>query len=214
MVREHKRILHLTSQVTFRLDKKSSKDTESTHESVVLNESHFTMNHDCKHWNNYSKLVFENMHEDIIKGIKMDSSNRVPLLLKLHNGLPHWTSTPSDKVVYTTVDELYSGSIDDVGKFLAKLKQDLHVGEKGYPSYVVLVGDQQIYAHMKYLKIKYPGHYDWIYPVPGDWHILKTASEVIKHVLQSGGFGEFSKVCGHKGEISQWKDIHNVILAL
>ena len=50
--------------------------------------------------------------------------------------------------------------------------------------------------------------------MPGDWHILKTASEVIKCVLQSGGFGEFSKVCGHNGEISQWKDIHNVILAL
>ena len=128
--------------------------------------------------------------------------------MKLCNGLPHWTSTPSDKVVYTTVDELYSGCIDDVGKFLAKLKQDLHVGEQGYPSYVVLGGDQQIYAHMKILKIKYPGHYDWIYPVPGDWHIL------IKHVLQGGGFEEFSKVCGHKGEISQWKDIHNVILAL
>ena len=55
---------------------------------LVFNESHFTMNHDCKNWINYNKLVFESMHEDIIKGIKMDSSNRVPLLLKLHNGLP------------------------------------------------------------------------------------------------------------------------------
>ena len=69
----------------------------------------------------------------------------------------------------------------------------MHVREKGYPSYVVLGGDQQIYSHM---------NYDWIYPVPGDWHIYKTASEVIKHALQSGGYGEFSKICGHKGEIS------------
>ena len=69
------------------------------------------------------------MHEDVIKGIKMDSSTRIPLLLKLRNNLPHWTSKPSDKVVYTTVDELYSGCID-VGKFLAKLKRDLHIGEK------------------------------------------------------------------------------------
>ena len=42
---------------------------------------------------------------------------------------------------------------------------------------VVVGGDQQIHAHMKTTKIKYPGHYDWIYPVPGDWHILVTASE-------------------------------------
>ena len=75
-------------------------------------------------------------------------------------------------------------------------------------------GDEQIYAHMKTSNIKYHGHWDWVYPVPGDWHILKTASEVIKHVLQNGGFGEFAKVCGHKGEISQWKDIHNIIIAL
>ena len=47
--------------------------------------------------------------------------------------------------------------------------------------------------------------------VPGDW---KTSSEVIKHVLQNGGFTEFAKQCGHKGEISQWKDIHKIILAL
>ena len=26
-------------------------------------------------------------------------------------------------------------------------------------------------------------------------------------ILQNGGFGEFAKVCGHKGEISRWKDI-------
>ena len=178
-----------------------------------LNESHFKINCNCKHWISYSKTVFDNMHDDVIKGIKMDS-NRVPLLLKLRKGMPHWTSTPNDKVVYTTVDELYSGCDDDVGKFLAKLKRDLHIGDEGYPSYVVVGGDQQIYAHMKNLKIKYPGHYDWIYPVPGDWHILKTASEVIKHVLKNGGFGEFTKVCGHKGEINQWKDIHNIILAL
>ena len=101
----------------------------------------------------------------------MDSSDRVPMLLKLHNGLPHWTSTPIDEVVYSTVDELFSGCIYDFGKFLAKLKRDLYIGEKGYLSYAVLGGDQHIYAHMKTLQIKYPGHYDWIYPVPGDGHI-------------------------------------------
>ena len=150
------------------------------------------------------------MHDDIVKGTKIDSSNRVPLLIKLRNCMPHWTSSPNDKVVFC----IYSGCVDDVGKLLTKLKKDLHIGQNGYPSYVVVGGDQQIYAHMKHFKIKYPVHYDWIYPVPGDWHILKTASEVIKHVLQNGGFGEFSKVCGHKGELSQWKDIHNIILAL
>ena len=44
------------------------------------------------------------------------------------------------------------------------------------------------YAHMKNLKLKYGGQYDWMYPVPGDWHIMKTCSEVLKNVLADGGF--------------------------
>ena len=49
---------------------------------------------------------------------------------------------------------------------------------EGYPSYVIIGGDQQTYAHMKNLKNKYSDHYDWMYPVPGDWHIMKTSTEV------------------------------------
>ena len=63
--------------------------------------------------------------------------------------MPHFTPMAPDKVVYTTVDEAHSGSLEDVGKFLAKLKKDVHIGETGYPKYVVLGGDQQTYAHVK-----------------------------------------------------------------
>ena len=144
-----KRMLHLlTSQITFQQDKQSNQNKVASNESVVINESHFKINYECNHWISYGKSVFENMHDDIVKGTKVDSSNRVPLLIKLRNCMPHWTSSPNDKVVYTTVDELYSGCVDDVGKLLAKLKKDLHIGQNGYLSYVVVGGDQQIYAHM------------------------------------------------------------------
>ena len=209
-----KRMLHLlTSQVTFRQEK-PVRGASSLTTRKALSESSFNLNDTCDQWNKYSKSVFGDVVDDINKGVTFESSVKIPLLLKLHKSMPHWTSSPNDKVVYTTVDELYSGCIEDVGKFLAKLKLDLCIGKEGYPSYVVVGGDQQTYAHMKNLKIKYPGHYDWIYPVPGDWHTLKTSAEVIKHILQNGGFLEFSKQCGHKGEVSQWKDIHNVIMAL
>ena len=39
---------------------------------------------------------------------------------------------------------------------------------------------------------------------------MKTAAEVLKYVLNDGGF---RTKCGHKGDISQWQDIHNVLLA-
>ena len=38
--------------------------------------------------------------------------------------MPHWTSEDGDKVVYTTVDEAHSGSVDDVSSFLLTLKKD------------------------------------------------------------------------------------------
>lgn len=49
---------------------------------------------------------------------------------------------------------------------------------------------------------KYPDEYDWLYPVPGDWHIMKTAAEVLKMVLNDGGFKVFAAKYGHKGDIS------------
>ena len=66
--------------------------------------------------------------------------------------MPYWTPIVPDRVVYTTVDEAHSGSVQDVGKFLSKLKRDLCIGKEGFPSHVIL-GDQQTYAHMKNLKI-------------------------------------------------------------
>ena len=109
------------------------------------------------------------------------------------------------------VDEAHSSSVDDVSSFQLKLKKGLHIGTNGYPKYVLVGGDQQTYAHMKNLKLKYPDHYGW--PVPGDWHLMKTASEVIKHILADGGFKVFLAKCGHKGDVTQWQDLHNVIIA-
>ena len=127
--------------------------------------------------------------------------------------MPHWTTKCSDKVVYATVSEAHSGSTDDVGSYLFELKRDLHIGEAGYPKYVLMGGDQQTYVIMKNLKIKYPDQYAWLYPIPGNWHIMKTAAEVIKYVLNDGGFKVFAAKCGHKGDVCQWQDIHNVLVA-
>ena len=125
--------------------------------------------------------------------------------------MSNWTPEVADKVVYITVDEAHSGSVQDVGKILSKLKEDLCIGKDGYPSHVIL-GDQQTYVHMKNLKNKYSDHYEWMYPVPGDWHIVKTSADVLKHILADGGFKVFAKQCGHKGDMTQWQDIHNILV--
>ena len=150
---------------------------------------------------------------NVTDDVSFDNSKEPPLLDKLQNFMPYWTPTVPDRVVYTTVDEAHSGSVQDVGKFLSKLKRDLCIGKEGFPSYVILGGDQQTYAHMKNLKSKYSDHYEWMYPVPGDWHIMKTSAEVLKHILADGGFKIFAKQCGHKGDVTQWQDIHNILAA-
>ena len=66
---------------------------------------------------------------------------------------------------------------------------------------------------MKNLKSKYSDHYEWMYPVPGDWHIMKTSAEVLKHILADGGFKIFAKQCRRKGDVTQWQDIHNILAA-
>ena len=102
--------------------------------------------------------------------------------------MPHFTLKTSDTIVYTTVDEAHSSSADDVGAFLAKLKKDMCIDTDGYPKYAIVGGDQQTYSIMKNLKVKHSDNYEWMYPVPGDWHVMKTAAEVMKYVIYDGGF--------------------------
>ena len=112
------------------------------------------------------------------------------LIKDLRGHLPHWTPPKGDKIVYSTVDEGGSANIMDVGKYLDKLKGDLHIGEDGYPQKFLLTGDQQTYKLTKDLQANFPLKYNWFYPVSGDWHLLKLTSELIKSIIWDGGFKE------------------------
>ena len=193
-------MLHLlTSQVSF-----SEQSSAREH----LSEANFLHDSNEPQWRKFVEASF-----NVTKNRESGAISTCSLVNELQQHLAHWTSAHSDKIVYTTVDEAHSSSTDDVGSYLGKLKQDLCIGLEGYPKYVVIGGDQQTYAIMQKLKQKYTDRYQWVYPVPGDWHIMKTASEVLKDVLGDGGFKVFAAKCGHKGDICQWKDIHNVLAA-
>ena len=105
--------------------------------------------------------------------------------------------------MYSTIDEGGSASMTDVGKYLDKLKGDLHIGESGYPKEVLLTGDQQTYKLTKDLQANFPLKYNWFYAVPGDWHLLKLTAELIKSIIWDGGFKEMCVACGHKKEVNQ-----------
>ncbi len=131
----------------------------------------------------------------------------------LRDYLPHWTPSSPDNVVYTTIQEALSGSISDIETYLMKLKQDLKIGHPGYPTYVVIAGDQQTYALMKKLHSKYPQLFKWIIITPGDWHLLKLTSELLRDLMWDGGFRQLCYECGHKKQPTQWQEIHMLLVA-
>ena len=53
-------------------------------------------------------------------------------------------------------------------------------------------------AIMKNLKRKDLDTFEWLFPVPGDWHFVKTVSEVLKSVLWDGEFHDITANCGMK----------------
>ena len=178
-----------------------SKHTSSSITPKELLELHFAIDYEDSQFTLFKKNTFETAMRNI--DVDFNSPDAKPLLMHLHKTMPHWTPSHSDSVVYATVDEAHSGTFEQVGDYLSKLKTDLKIGQEGYPSYVIVGGDQQIYAHMKNLKIKYSERYEWVYPVPGDWHIMKTAAEALRGIILNGGFSIFGKKCGHKGDINQ-----------
>ena len=96
----------------------------------------------------------------------------------LQGYMPHWTPPTKDNIVYATIDEALSGNIADIEAYLIKLKKELHIGEQGHPSKVIIAGDQQTYALMKDIQKKYPDHYLWMVTLHGDWHNLCYSSQL------------------------------------
>ena len=135
-------------------------------------------------------------------------------LQELEKDLPDFTPSEPDNVVFTRVDELQASSVQDVSVFLNKLKIDLKIGTPGHPGRCIVCGDQQTYSIICNLVLKYPDTYEWIIPMPGDWHLLKLAAETLRDVLWDGGMHDLAKLCNHHKELNRWRDVHDVLLAI
>ena len=134
-----------------------------------------------------------------------------PFFLSLSKFLPHWTPTNgADEFTFATIQEGQTATPDDVEAYVKKLKlkADLNIGQEGFPN------DEQTYSILMNLKQNNGQTFDWLYPVPGDWHMLKLTAELLCDVMWDGGLKEFATKCGHKANntITQWQDI-NMLLA-
>ena len=130
--------------------------------------------------------------------------------------MPHWTSTNgSDQFTIATIQEGQTATPDDVQAYLKQLKVDLKIGSEGFPNKIILAGDEQTYSIMLNVKESNGDTFDWLYPIPGDWHLLKLTAEQLRDIMWDGGLKEFAIKCGYKANnvISQWQDINLLLLA-
>lgn len=139
-------------------------------------------------------------------------ANDKPVFIELRKHFPHFTPKKSDIIVYATVEEAHSATKDDIVRYLNSLKHDLKIGEPNFPKIIALCGDQQTYSIIVNFKLTNPVEYAWFNPLPGEWHLMKLVSEVIRDLIWDGGLKQFSCACGIKGELVQWQDINIMLL--
>ena len=178
-----------------------------------ITDSHFLVNKDSE-CDYYFSIFSESVYASTIQRLPSPPVQATEnLFCSLHKYMPHWTPGKADNIVFCTIEEAHASTIRDVKQYLTKLKSDLKIGQNGFPSKVLLCGDQHTYSIMKKLQSKYPTRFSWYHALPGDWHMLKLASEVLRDLLWDGGLHEFSYKCGHKGTLSQWQVIHLMLIS-
>ena len=210
------RMLNLiTGQVSHQAEIKKGSQVEGINEtySLTSDESFFLykFGNEKKERENFLEVLVSKESERLSKP---EDELKSTLLQDIKTSMKDFTPEEPDIVAYATVKTAQSAKIHDVSEYLHELKQDLKIGEEGLPEKVIIGGDQQTYAIVKNLMKKFPNTFDWIIPVPGDWHLLKNAAETLRDMLWDGGLRILSNACGHLKEINQWKDIHNVLTGL
>ena len=158
------------------------------------------------------RSVFSLLNNSVFKVIKnrLDtySNDFLAVTLKLRERLPNFMPSKSNTIVYTSVREAQSATKLDVYKYLNELKLDLQVSCENTPL-IVLCGDQQTYS---ILRDNDKAQFGWFCPYPGDWHMLKLISEIIRDLLWDGGLKQFCIKCGIESDLTQWQDIHIMLL--
>ena len=114
------------------------------------------------------------------------SDNWYTLVIGTLRYMPHWTPPTKDNIVYVTIDEALSGNLADIEVYPIKLERELHIGKEGYPSKVIIAGDQQTYALMKDTQNRCPDHYLWMLVLYGNWHMLQLTAEMFRDILWDG----------------------------
>lgn len=120
-------------------------------------------------------------------------------------------------MTYIDVTEMSTTKVEHIIPYLELIKLRSHVNEDGGRKMVMVVGDQQIFAHLYKAKEADPLRFRWILPCPGDWHLMDHALDVI--FRKFGGFAimPLAKAAGcfdKKLESGDFHKRHFVLMAV
>ena len=101
-----------------------------------------------------------------------------------HTTVPWYIHHPfPDKFTFDSIEERQTSTPDNVQAYLKQLKVDLKIGSEGFPNKIILAGDEQTYTIMLNIIESHGDNFDWLYPIPWDWHLLKWTTEQLGDIM-------------------------------
>ena len=101
-------------------------------------------------------------------------------------------------VVYLSIVDQHADTLSAMEEVTTMLHRQYL--RKSNSKYLVLVGDQKVFARLNELKYMYGSELEWLIPFIGDWHTLHNYQKVLMKVYYGAGLKELAAASGHRGE--------------
>ena len=126
------------------------------------------------------------------------------------------TSTPPEtaNLAYASVINEKADSKDIILHIVNEL-YNKYVRQHG-KSFLVLEGDAKTYDIMQDIKSEYSADLNWLFPYPGDWHLLMNYQTCLMKPFFEAGLKDMALSCGYSaasiGKCSLFKRTHRFLL--
>ena len=157
----------------------------------------FTLNHGetdalCE----AQKLLFSYMlsKKAVVTGLQ-DDANSVVITFQHYMDILKATHTEKSAVGYIRVIDAVADSKDTVLHLLSHL-HDKFIKNRSR-DHLAVAGDQKLFEVFQSLKEEYGGGLDWVIPIPGDWHLLKTYQMALMKPYFDAGLKDLAKAAGY-----------------
>lgn len=117
-------------------------------------------------------------------------------------------------MVYLQVKDAVADCKDTMMQMLHELHHQYIVQQRRH--WLLVEGDAKLYDILQSLKFEYGDELKWLYPYPGDWHMLKNYQSALMKPYFDAGLKSLAKAAGYPVDsihsCGQFKRTHNFLL--